>query len=89
MLRWKEKKQSQLDHLGQCIDRLECKIFEEAESMDKKEYEYIFRERELMEHVYKQNKMIPVWPSILRSFLNCCFHKVSLFSELSHRLSIS
>ncbi|WP_319506147.1 hypothetical protein [uncultured Methanolobus sp.] len=62
MLRWKEKKQSQLDHLEQYIDTLECKILEEAHSMDKNECETIFRERELMDHVYKQNKMIPVWP---------------------------
>jgi hypothetical protein len=62
MLRWREKKQSQLDHLEQYIDTLECKILEEAHSMDKNECETIFRERELMEHVYKQNKMIPVWP---------------------------
>lgn len=72
MLKWREKKRSQMDHLEQCINKLECRILEEADSMDEKEYGSVFRERELMEKVYRQHRTIPVWPfniSIITRFL--------------------
>ncbi|WP_407355181.1 hypothetical protein [Methanolobus sp. WCC5] len=89
MLRWRDKKRSQLDHLEQYIYRLECRILEEAESMNEKEYECLFRERELMEQLYRQSRMIPVWPFntgiITRLLLS---QSIPFFGIFTHVLSL-
>ncbi|MDK2831375.1 MAG: hypothetical protein PWQ75_1127 [Methanolobus sp.] len=88
MLKWRKKKQSQMDHLEQLINKLESRILEDANNMDEKEYEQIFREREIMEQIYHQSRRIPVWPfniSIISKFL--LSQSIPFFGIISHALN--